>query len=123
MTAMAPELDDEGFAQDPWGSTAYRPEQNPMPNTNPWNGDCRVSPNLIGFLFDLFEHVEIVLMAGLPHALEDADIPTRDVRHAHAEQRLKSIRTHQRCVPRMTCTPVMAHDGSAGDIQRIEQPN
>src|SRR4029077_1116777 len=93
------------------------------PIQNPWNGDCRVSPNLIGLRLHLFEHVEIVLMAGLSHALEYADIPTWDVRHAHTDQRFKSIRTHQRCVPRMTCTPVMAHDDSAGYPQRIEQPN
>jgi len=30
---MALEPDDEGFVQDPSGSTACRPEQNLMPNT------------------------------------------------------------------------------------------
>ena len=93
------------------------------PIQDPWNGDCGISPNLVGVRPDLFEHVEIVLMAGLPHALESADIPTRNVRHAHAQHRFKSIRTHQRGVPRMTCTPVMAYEDSAGDIQRIEYSN
>jgi len=99
-----------------WGRTR-------CPIQNPRNGDCGVGPNLIGFRSYLFEHVEIVLMPGLPHALEDADVPTRNVRHAHAEHSFKSIGTHQRCVPRMSCTPVMAHEDSAGDAQRIEQTN
>ena len=123
MTATAREPDDEGFVPDPSGSTACRLEQNPTPNTESRNGDCGVGPNLIGVRSDLFEHVEIVLMARLPHALEDADIPARNVRHAQAEHRCKSIGTHQRGVPRMSCTPVMAHEDSAGDIQRIEQAN
>ena len=93
------------------------------PIQNPWNGDCGVSPNLIGVRSDLFEHVEIVSMAGLPHALEDADIPTRNVRHAQAEHGCKSIRTHQRSVPCMSCTPVMAHENGAGNTKRIEQTN
>src|SRR5260370_24723436 len=75
-----------------WGRTRC-----PIPN--PRNGDSGVGPNLIGFRSYLFEHVEIVLMPGLPHALEDADVPTRNVRHAHAEHSFKSIGTHQRCVP------------------------
>src|ERR1700675_1942476 len=91
------------------------------PIQNPWNGDCGVSPLLIGVRSDLFEHVEFVLMTGFPHQLEDANIPARNVRHAQAEHRFKSIRTHQRGAPRMTCTPVMAHKDSAGDLQRIEQ--
>jgi len=62
-------------------------------------------------------------MAGFPNALEDADISTRNVRHAQAEHRFKSIRTHQRSVPRMRCTPVMTHEDSVGDTQRIEQTN
>jgi len=66
------------------------------PIQDSWNGDCGVSPNLIGVRSDLFEHVEIVLMAGLPHALENADIPPRNVRHANAQHCFKSIRTHQR---------------------------
>src|ERR1700722_7845055 len=90
---------------------------------NHWNGDCGVGPNMIGFRSYLFEHVEIVLMPGLPHALEGADVPTRNVRHAHAEHSLKTIGTHQHRVPSMSCTPVMAHEDRAGDIQHIEQTN
>ena len=93
------------------------------PIQNPWNGDRGVSPNSIGVRPDLFKHVEIVLMAGFSHALEDADIPPRNVWHTQAEHRLESIRTHQRGVPRMSCTPVMAHKDSARDSQRIEQSN
>src|ERR1700734_419023 len=93
------------------------------PIQNPWNGDCGISPDLNGIRPDLFEHVEIVLMAGLPHALENADIPPRNERHTYAQHRFKSIRTHQRSVPRMSCPPVVAHDDGARDIQRIEQSN
>jgi hypothetical protein len=50
------------------------------PIQNSWNSDCSVDPNLIGFRFYLFKHVEIVFVADFPHALEDADITTRNVR-------------------------------------------
>jgi hypothetical protein len=60
-------------------------------------------------------------MAGRPHELEDANVPTRNVRDAQAEHRFKSIRTHQRCVPRVTCTPIMTHDDSTENAQRIEE--
>src|ERR1700692_3148977 len=77
------------------------------PIQNAWNGDGRISPNLIGLGPDLLKHVEVVLMARLPHSLEDADVPARNVRHAQAEHRFKSIRTHQRCVPGVRRAPVM----------------
>src|ERR1700677_992673 len=93
------------------------------PIQNPWNGDGGVSPNLIGVRSDLFKHVEVVLMTRLPHPLEDADVPTRNVRHTQAEQSFKSIRTHQRRIPRVTGAPVMPHEDRAGDLQRIEQTN
>jgi hypothetical protein len=38
---------------------------------------------LIGLRFHLFEHVEVVLVAGLSHALEDAD---------HAMERLDIVK-------------------------------
>ena len=60
-----------------------------MPNTEPLDGYRGVSPNLIGLRSDLFEHVEIALMARLPHFLEDADIPARNVRHAQAKHRFE----------------------------------
>src|SRR5580704_11716152 len=93
------------------------------PIQNAWNGDGGVSPNLIGVRSDLFKHVEVVLMTRLPHPLEDADIPARNVRHTQAEQSFKSIRTHQRRVPRVRRAPVMAHEDYARDLQRIKQTN
>jgi len=60
-------------------------------------------------------------MAGDPHFLEDTDISTRNVRDAEAEQRPKSIRTHEPRAPCMSSTPVMAHEYSTGDPQRIKQ--
>src|SRR6266851_1820424 len=97
-----------------WGQTR-------CPIQNPWNGDGGVGPNLIGLCSYLFEHIEIVLMTRLPHSLEDADITTRSVRHTQAEHRCKSIRTHQCSVPGMSCTPIVAYEDRAGDLQRIEQ--
>src|SRR5476649_2856188 len=93
------------------------------PIQNSWNGDGGVGPNLIGVRSDLFEHVEIVLMAGLAHLLEDADIPTRNERHAQAEHSRKSIGTHQRRLPHVGCPPVMTHEDSTRNLQRIEQTN
>jgi len=86
------------------------------PIQNSRNGDRSVGPNLIGFRSHLFEHVEIVLMSGVTHFFEDADIPMRNVRHAQAEQRFETIGTHQPCTPRVSCTPVMSHEDSAGDL-------
>src|SRR5271169_5413545 len=93
------------------------------PIQNPWNGNGGISPNLIRLRSDLFEHVEVVLMTRLPHPLEDADVPARNVRHTQAEHRFKSIRTHQRCIPRVRCAPVVADEDCAGDLQNIEQAN
>src|SRR3984957_5453891 len=76
-----------------WGRSR-RPIQNSR------DGDRRVSPNSIGLGPHLVEHVEIVLTPGVAHRLEDADIATRDVWHAQAEQRLESIGTHQPGTPR-----------------------
>ena len=93
------------------------------PIQNAWNGDRGVSPNLIGLRSDLFEHVEVVLMTRLPHSLEDADVAARNVRHAQAEHRFKSIRTHQRRVPRVTLRPSHAPRGprSRSSAHRADQ--
>ena len=93
------------------------------PIENAWNGDRRVSPNLISVRSDLFKHVEVVLMTRLPHPLEDADVAARNVRHTQAEQSFKSIRTHQRRIPRVRRAPVMPHEDRARNLQRIEQTN
>ena len=87
------------------------------------NGNGRVGPNLISLRPDLLEHVEVVLMTRLPHPLEDADVRARNVRHTQAEHRCKSIRKHQRRIPRVTCAPVMPHEDRARDLQRIKQTN
>ena len=94
-----------------------------MPNQNSRNSNRSVGPNLIGLRSHLFKHVEIVLVPGAAHFLKDTDIPTGNVRHAQAEQRFKSIRTHQPGAPRMGRTPVMGYEDGAGDLQRIEQTN
>ena len=93
------------------------------PVQDPWNGDCGVSPNLIGVRSDLFEHVELIFIAQFAHALEYADIPTRNVRHTHAENRFKSIRADQRRIPSMRCPPVMANEDGILDAQAVKQPN
>ena len=93
------------------------------PIQNSWNGSRSVGPHLIGLRSHLFKHVKIVLVSGATHFLEDTDISTGNVRHAQAEQRSKSIRTHQPGAPRMSRTPVMGHEDGAGGLQRIEQTN
>ena len=91
------------------------------PIQDPRNRDGSIGPNLIGFRFDLFEHVEVVFMPGGSHALEDADITAGKVRHAQAKHRFESVGTHHRSIPRMGCAPVVTHDDGAGNIQCIEQ--
>ncbi len=55
----------------------------PIQNTR--NGNSSIGPNMIGLWSHLFEHVEIVLMPGITHFLEGADVPAGNVRHADAE--------------------------------------
>jgi hypothetical protein len=43
------------------------------PTQNARNRDSSVRSDLIGFRFDLLEHVEVVLVSGSWHPLEDTD--------------------------------------------------
>ncbi len=63
------------------------------PKQDPRNRDSGIGPNLVGFRFDLLEHIEVVSMPIGSHTLEDADITTREIRHTQAEHRFESIRS------------------------------
>src|SRR5271156_6079238 len=80
------------------------------PIQNPRNCNGSIGPNLIGFRFDLLEHVEVALMPGGSHTLEDADITTGEIRDAQAEHRFESVRTHHRSIPCMAGAPVVTND-------------
>ena len=47
-------------------------------------------------------------------------LPDREVKAKEEEERNREAQ-EDRSIPRMCCTPVMTHDDSAGDIQRIEK--
>ena len=90
------------------------------PVQDSWNADFSICPKPIRIRSNLLEHIEIVFLAGPSHLVEDTDVSARDVRHAQAKHRLESIRTQQRRVPRVGCTPVVTHENSARDPERVE---
>src|SRR5271156_20841 len=90
-----------------WAPSRVDRSRTRCPIQNPRNSYGSIGPNLIGFRFDLFEHIEIVCMSRFAHALEDADFAARKVRHAEAEHGCESIRTHHSGIPCMGRTPVV----------------
>ena len=77
MRATMPVPSDRGSDLGALDSSAYPRGQSPMPSKGRQGWSRRHRPNLIRFWTALFEHVEIVLVAGGAPVLEEADVAAR----------------------------------------------